>query len=40
MKIRMVAAELFRTDGQTDMKLIVAFRILRPGLLKRVWVRL
>jgi hypothetical protein len=26
MKIRSVGAELFRADGRTDMKLIVAFR--------------
>ena len=26
MKIRPVGAELFHTDGRTDMKLIVAFR--------------
>jgi hypothetical protein len=38
MKIRILAAELFRADGQIDMKLIVTFRILRTGLLKRVWV--
>jgi hypothetical protein len=38
MKIHMLAAELFRADGQTDKKLIVAFRILRTGQLQRVWV--
>jgi hypothetical protein len=38
MKILIVAAELFRADGQTDMKLVVAFCILRTGSLKGVWV--
>jgi len=36
MKIRLVGAELFLADGQTDMKLIVAFRNVAIELKKRM----